>query len=47
LRLEVECLESEAVDLGPVWTTDKCPAHSEAAGSENAESKKADDNRAG
>ena len=28
LRLDVECLEVEAVDLGPVWTTAKCPAHS-------------------
>ena len=27
LRLEVECLESELVDLGPVWGTAKCPAH--------------------
>jgi hypothetical protein len=30
LRLEVECLEVEAVDLGPVWTTARCPEHSEA-----------------
>jgi hypothetical protein len=44
LRLEVECLESEAVDLGPVWTTDKCPAHAavERAGGESAEIKNAD-----
>ena len=27
LRLEVECLEAELVDLGPVWTTEACPAH--------------------
>lgn len=27
LRLEVECLEAELVDLGPVWTAGKCPVH--------------------
>ena len=27
LRLEVECLEVELADLGPVWTTEACPAH--------------------
>ncbi len=27
LRLEVECLEAELADLGPVWTTGTCPAH--------------------
>lgn len=27
LRLEVECLEVELVDLGPVWTATKCPDH--------------------
>jgi hypothetical protein len=27
LRLEVECLEVEAVDLGPVWQTACCPEH--------------------
>ena len=27
LRLEVECLEAELVDLGPTWTTTCCPAH--------------------
>ena len=27
LRLEVECLEVEAVDLGPVWQTGCCPEH--------------------
>ena len=27
LRLEVECLEAELVDLGPSWTTDCCPGH--------------------
>ena len=27
LRLEVECLEVEAVDLGPVWQTTCCPEH--------------------
>ena len=27
LRLEVECLEIELADLGPVWTTETRPAH--------------------
>jgi hypothetical protein len=27
LRLEVECLEAELVDLGPSWGTAACPAH--------------------
>ena len=27
LRLEVECLEAELADLGPVWTTAACPDH--------------------
>jgi hypothetical protein len=27
LRLEVECLEAELADLGPVWGTECCPAH--------------------
>jgi hypothetical protein len=27
LRLEVECLEVELVDLGPVWPTTCCPRH--------------------
>jgi hypothetical protein len=27
LRLEVECLEVELADLGPVWTASKCPDH--------------------
>jgi hypothetical protein len=27
LRLEVECLEAELADLGPVWSTEACPAH--------------------
>jgi len=27
LRLEVECLEVELADLGPVWTTAACPKH--------------------
>lgn len=31
LRLEVECLEAELADLGPVWTTAKCPNHPELA----------------
>jgi hypothetical protein len=34
LRLEVECLEAEAVDLGPVWTTKQCPRHIEDDGLE-------------
>jgi hypothetical protein len=29
LRLEVECLEAELADLGPVWTAMKCPVHAE------------------
>jgi hypothetical protein len=33
LRLEVECLEVELADLGPIWTAAKCPAHAELAGS--------------
>jgi hypothetical protein len=28
-RLEVECLECELVDLGPVWATTCCPAHAD------------------
>lgn len=34
LRLDVECLEAEAVDLGPVWSTDCCPSHPDAAAGE-------------
>src|SRR5262245_6462638 len=33
LRLEVECLECELADLGPVWTTVTCPAHPDDAAS--------------
>ena len=29
LRVEVECLECELVDLGPIWTTTCCPAHAD------------------
>jgi hypothetical protein len=29
LRLEVECLEAELADLGPIWTTGHCPAHAD------------------
>jgi hypothetical protein len=29
LRLEVECLECELADLGPVWTTSCCPKHAD------------------
>ena len=28
-RLEVECLECELVDLGPVWATTCCPSHAD------------------
>lgn len=28
-RLEVECLEAELADLGPVWAADCCPDHAE------------------
>jgi Protein of unknown function (DUF2948) len=31
LRLEVECLECEMVDLGPVWETGACPRHADDA----------------
>jgi hypothetical protein len=31
LRLEVECLECELADLGPTWTTVRCPAHPDVA----------------
>jgi hypothetical protein len=27
LRIDVECVESEVVDLGPVWATACCPDH--------------------
>jgi DUF2948 family protein len=36
LRLEVECLEAELADLGPVWATAACPAHAEANGIKTA-----------
>jgi hypothetical protein len=29
MRLEVECLEAELVDLGPAWVTTEAPAHFE------------------
>jgi hypothetical protein len=29
IRLEVECLEAELADLGPIWTTATCPAHAD------------------
>jgi hypothetical protein len=29
VRLEVECLEAELADLGPIWTAMKCPVHAE------------------
>jgi hypothetical protein len=34
LRLEVECLECELADLGPVWTTTCCPDHAAEAAQE-------------
>jgi hypothetical protein len=34
LRLEVECLECELADLGPIWTTTCCPAHDVTRGEE-------------
>jgi hypothetical protein len=27
MRLEVECLEAELADLGPMWTASRCPNH--------------------
>jgi len=30
LRLDVECLEAELADLGPVWTAATCPKHADA-----------------
>jgi hypothetical protein len=27
VRMDVECLEAELVDLGPSWSTGACPAH--------------------
>lgn len=27
VKMDVECLEAELVDLGPTWTTGTCPAH--------------------
>jgi hypothetical protein len=27
MRLEVECLEAELVDIGPTWATAECPDH--------------------
>jgi hypothetical protein len=36
LRLEVECLEAELVDLGPSWSACGCPAHPEAAVTDKA-----------
>jgi hypothetical protein len=32
LRLEVECIEAELVDLGPEWTAARCPDHIAVAG---------------
>jgi hypothetical protein len=29
LRLEVECIEVELADLGPVWETTICPSHAD------------------
>lgn len=41
LRLEVECLECELADLGPVWTTHCCPHHLEAEAQTAAVAKRA------
>ena len=42
LRLEVECLEAELADLGPVWPAGACPCHGEeAAPSEPTQAKRA------
>lgn len=35
LRLDVECIESEVVDLGPVWTTTCCPDHEKSKSEES------------
>jgi hypothetical protein len=35
LRLEVECIESEVVDLGPVWATSCCPDHEKSQSEES------------
>lgn len=32
LRLSVECIEAELVDLGPEWTATRCPDHLDVAG---------------
>jgi len=32
LRLDVECIEAELVDLGPEWTATRCPDHLEVSG---------------
>ena len=29
LRLEVECVEVELIDLGPAWVTEACPIHAQ------------------
>ncbi len=37
LRLEVECLEAELADLGPVWAAECCPEHKDIdAGADDA-----------
>jgi hypothetical protein len=36
LRIDVECLEVELKDLGPVWTTVQCPAHPDEASASRA-----------
>lgn len=35
LRLDVECIESEVVDLGPVWATTCCPDHEKSKSEES------------
>ncbi len=36
LRLEVECLEAELADLGPVWMTESCPDHKDIESEDSA-----------
>ncbi|HZS63365.1 MAG TPA: DUF2948 family protein [Xanthobacteraceae bacterium] len=39
LRLDVECLEAEIVDLGPTWDAAECPFHAETVASDSEASK--------
>lgn len=38
LRLDIECVESELVDLGPVWAASCCPHHDVEPGTGNKDS---------